>query len=335
MANKNIPNDISIVVVTWNGDELLKKLLDSIIKVYGQLPETVVVDNANNPETKILVNSYQNTTLVSLLENQGFAGGNNAALPYCTKKYMVLLNNDTELIDDSISPLIEFLETHPNVSVAQGKVVIATSGRLNGCGGFFSPIGVLAFNGFDEDDLGQYDKAYRAFTIGGAFFAIRRDDISKIGGLFYNHFKSYYEEVDLCHRVNLAGKECWYVPTPKVLHWHGRTMVKFKRLSIMRQYYTNIWFSFLTCYGFFALIYFGFMLFSISIAHSLAGLLSGNAENLKAHLFALRRTCQNRKEIFKTRKYLKSLRKITDWQLLKFAVRKQKWSYYLSLIKRG
>lgn len=327
--------EVSLVIVTWNGDELLKKLLDSVIKVYGQLPETIVVDNAGNPQTKTLVDSYSNAILVSLSQNRGFAGGNNAALPYCTKKYMVLLNNDTELVEDSISPLIEFLESHPDVSLAQGKVVIASSGRLNGCGGFFSPIGVLAFNGFDEEDHGQYNKAYRAFTIGGAFFAIRRDDINKIGGLFYDHFKSYYEEVDLCHRVNLAGKECWYVPTPKVLHWHGRTMTKFRRLDIMRQYYANIWFSFFTCFGFFALSYFGSLLFMLSAAHSLAGLFVGNAENLKAHLYALRQTIRNRKEILKTRKNLKRLRKISDMQLLKFAVRRQKLSYYLALIKRG
>lgn len=70
---------ISIVIVTWNGDNLLKDCLDSLIKIYGTLPETIVVDNADLVSTAALVGSYVNAKYVPLPENLGFAGGNNAA----------------------------------------------------------------------------------------------------------------------------------------------------------------------------------------------------------------------------------------------------------------
>ena len=243
----NVINRISLIIVTYLGDDVLTDCLDSLVKVYKELPETIVVDNANSKSTADLVRRYPNTRYLSLPENRGFAGGNNAALPYCTKEYLVLLNNDTELQGDSISPLIDFLDQHPQAAAVQGKVVLASNHRLDGCGGFFSPLGILAFRGAFVPDGPEYDVPEKVLTIGGAFFATRRAALAECGGLFYDHFKSYYEEIDYCHRLTLSGHDCWYVPTIPVLHRHSVTSNKFKRVEILRRYYRNIWFSFLTC----------------------------------------------------------------------------------------
>lgn len=325
---------ISIVIVTWNGDDLLKDCLDSLVKVYERLPETIVVDNANLASTAALVGSYANAKYVPLTENRGFAGGNNAALPFCTKDYLVLLNNDTQLVADSISPLIEFLDRHPETAAVQGKILLGNGKTLDGCGGFFSPLGILSFRGAFVPDTPDYDHPERVFALSGAFFAIRREALARCGGLFHDHFKSYYEEIDLCHRLALAGYDCWYLPTPAILHKHSATSNKFNRTDILTQYYRNIWFSFLTCFNTWNRLRFCATLALLCTGHALAGLVRGNATPFKAHVNALRqiRTCIA--QIRQTRRSLSVLRKRTDREILSYAIRSQPWSFYLAMTSR-
>lgn len=328
-------NRISLVIVTWNGDDVLSCCLESLVRTYGELPETIIVDNANLESTKALVSHYPNAKYVPLPENRGFAGGNNAAIPFCTKEYIVLLNNDTEFTADSISPLVDFLDQNPRCAAAQGKIILTANGKLDGCGGFFSPIGILAFEGNAVDDGPQFSIPAKVFTIGGAFFALKKTAIEACGGLFYDHFKSYYEEVNLCHRLNLADMECWFVPTPPVLHRHSVTMSKFKWFDIQRQYYRNIWFSTLTCFGFSCRLRFGFCLFALSVGQSLVALCKGESGYLKSHWSVFKEITASLHQIRVERSRLRSFRKISDRALLKIAIKSQPFKFYLNLIKRG
>ena len=325
---------ISIIIVTWNGDNLLRDCLDSIVKTYSALPETIVVDNANLASTAALVESYSNAKYIPLPENRGFAGGNNAALPFCTKDYILLLNNDTRFTADSISPLVTFMDGHPSCAAAQGKILMP-NGRLDGCGGFLSPLGILSFRNAFVPDNQTSDIPERVLTIGGAFFLARRSAIEKAGGLFYDHFKSYYEEVDFCIRLNLAGFECWYVPTPPILHVHSATANRIGWDKIKRQYYRNIWFSHLTCFGFGTRLRFCTTLIMLGVCESIFGLVHNHPQTLKSHVHAVVDSLRNRKTILKTRNNLKELRKLTDLQFLKFAIRSQPWSYYKAMLRRG
>lgn len=325
---------ISIVIVTWNGDNLLKDCLDSLVNTYGTLPKTIVVDNANLSSTATLVGSYANANYLPLPENRGFAGGNNAALPFCTKEYILLLNNDTRFTSDSISPLVTFMDEHPNCAAAQGKIK-TLDGLLDGSGGFFSPLGILSFRNCFQPDNPTADAPERVLTVGGAFFLARKSAIAQAGGLFYDHFQSYYEEIDFSIRLNLAGFECWYVPTPAILHIHSATANRLGWVRIKRQYYRNIWFSDLTCFGFWTRMRFCTTLFALGLAESLYYLICGNVQPLKAHAFAITDSTRNRKLVLQTRQRLLDLRKLSDRQFLKFAIRSQPWSYYKSLLRRG
>ena len=86
---------LSIIIVTYNSGEILRQCLNSLRHSCGVLPEIIVVDNANNSATKLLVAEYVNTKYIASEENLGFAGGNNLGLPYCTRDYILLLNDDT------------------------------------------------------------------------------------------------------------------------------------------------------------------------------------------------------------------------------------------------
>lgn len=328
-------NRLTLVIVTWKGDELVRDCLDSIVKVYGRLPPTVLVDNAALASTRALAAEYAGVTYLPQPDNLGFAGGNCAAWPLCDREYVVLLNNDTRLTDDSLSPLVEFMDAHPACAAAQGKIVLAANGKLDGCGGFFSPLGVLAFRGQYADEAPEFDEPMRVAVVGGAFFIVRREAVNAAGGIFHAHFKSYYEEIDLCCRLGLAGHECWYVPTPAVLHLHSVTASKFGWEKILPQYYRNIGFSLRTCFGRYGRLRIGLPLKLLSFAQCAVALLKGNAGPVKAHRSAAKALRGDAELICETRDKLRANKTVSDREFLSFAIRSQPWRYYLALARRG
>jgi len=149
------------------------------------------------------------------------------------------------------------------------------------------------------------------------------------GFLFHGHFKSYFEEVDFCHRLWLSGAEVHYVPTPVVDHFHSVTASQFPRLDILKQYYANVWFSHLTCldtYGrlrilpFFALVYFG---------HALLRLCTGQFAFFMIHCSALRTVWLNRAAIRQTRRQLRAVRKRSSREIFRLVMRSPPVSFYV------
>lgn len=326
----------SVLIVTWKGDDMLLDCLDSLAAIYANRPEIVVVDNAGLESTRLIAARYANVQYISSADNLGFAGGNNLGWPLTTNEYVVLLNNDTRLTGDSIAPLIDYLDGHPQCAAAQGTVVYEDDPDLtDGTGLWWSPLGVLAAEG-SRTSLSVAPKTPReVFSVGGAFFVIRRSAVEPAGGLFYDHFKSYYEEINLCHRLWLAGFRCAYVPTIPVLHRHSATASRLGWERILRQYYRNIWFSTLTCFDWYGLLRFVPPLFLLCAAQSLVAMIKGRHDIAGSHLSNLRRLWQERGLIRRTRRDVRGRAVLSDWVLFKSAVRSQPWSYYWRLIRRG
>ena len=281
-----LKNRLTLLIVTWKGDDLLRNCLSSLVCVYGNaVPPCVVVDNANLGSTRNLCAHYPFVTYVAALENLGFAGGNNLGLPYCTTEFICLLNNDTVIHADSLSPLIAFMDAHPNVAVTQGTMNLPRCGNtLDDCGTRLKWYGVQEHRYFRRPNPGNLAPV-PVFAAKGAMMMVRRAILAKLGGiLFYDHFKSYYEETDFCHRVWLVGAEVWFVPTPPIDHLLGATSAKFANASIWRQYLANIFFSFLSNFGVvgylrillpFTVVYFGYLakcLLTGRFAHARAAL---------------------------------------------------------------
>ena len=250
-SRPNTIDQLSIVIVTWNGDELLKNCLDSVRNVYGDRPQIVVVDNANQASCATLSGAYPNVTYVAAPENLGFAGGNNLALPHVTREYVLLLNNDTVVHADSFSPLIDFLATHPKVGIVQGTMNVPALGNgLDDCGVLMTPFGIQRHLHHGEPTATTVLAPRKVFAAKGAMLMFKREVLKDTGFLFYDHFKSYYEETDFCHRARLKGWETWFVPTPPIDHLGGQTVGKFNSEDIWTQYLRNIFYSFHHNFGF-------------------------------------------------------------------------------------
>ena len=324
---------LSILIVTYRRDDLLDACLASIRAACPTMPQTVVVDNGDTPETQTVVQAYDNTIYIRSPGNPGFAGGNNIGLPACSGEYILLLNNDTLIHDEPFTCMMRYMDEHPSVGVAQGKAQIPhRSNLLEWCGSMLSGAGFLNPHGFLKKDAPEYCKPYPAFAANGVCFMFRRSVLEQAGGfLFHNHFKSYFEEIDFCHRVWLGGSEVHYVPSPIIDHHHSMTANQFPRLDILKQYYANIWFSHLTCldiYGqfrilpFFSLFYFG---------HSILRLCMGQFSFFKIHYQALGSVWSNRVILIQTRHLLRVVRKRSSREIFRLVMRSPPFSYYMKL----
>ena len=241
---------LSIIIVTWRGDAILKNCLDSMSRVYGSRPEIVVVDNAAQESTHQVCLPYSNVQYVAVSENLGFAGGNNIGLGRCTREFVLLLNNDTVVHEDSFTPLVRFLNEHSRVGIVQGTMnVPALNDGLDDCGVLMTPIGIQHHLHRGEPTGKTILKARKVTAAKGAMLMFKRQVVEDTGFLFYDHFKSYFEETDFCQRAANCGWETWFVPTPPIDHLCGATSTRFDQSEIWTQYFRNIIFSFSRNWG--------------------------------------------------------------------------------------
>jgi GT2 family glycosyltransferase len=330
-------NQVSIVIVTYKGDEILFNCLESLAATCGEEPQIVVVDNSPSEATKQLVTGYPNAQYVESPGNPGFAGGNNLAIPFCDRKYILLLNNDTVVkTRKSIEDLVVFMESYPKCGVAQGSIVLPNAnGMAGGCGSFLTPFGFQYARGFAVPlALPGVNVPIRCFSAMGAFMMFPRGIISSrdagVGFLFYDHFKSYYEESDFCHRVWLSGKEVWYVPTDPIEHLCGYTAGKFKRSEIMRQYMRNSFFSLRVNLGLLARMTILPIYYFVMLMHALVHLVRKDKATFDTDMEIFKDIFRMRKEVCAARKRV--IRSVSDWWIFRRTLRLPPISYLLRTV---
>ena len=249
---KDAAQNRSVIIVTWNGDDILENCLQSICQIYGNTLEIVVVDNAAAETTRALVGTFHGIKYVPSPGNPGFAGGNNIGLRETSRPYILLLNNDTVVYGDSFSPLVRFLEEHERVGIVQGTMNIPSLGnRLDDCGVLMTPFGIQRHLHRGEPTATTKLTPTKVFAAKGAMLAFKRSVLDSTGFLFHEHFWSYYEETDFCHRARNAGWETWFVPTIPIDHICGATSSRIDNKKIWRRYFRNILYSFWCNFGLF------------------------------------------------------------------------------------
>ena len=303
---KSTLKDVSIVIVTYKGDDLTRDCLDSLAATCGADPQIVVVDNSPSEATRLMVAQYPNTVYVSSPGNPGFAGGNNRAMPECDRPYVLLLNNDTIVhTRESIERLVEFLDEHPKCGAAQGTGTLQDGKRLAGCGSFLMPIGFMWSPGFAQINEPTFNRTHPCFAVSGFFMMFRRSILPKVGGmLFRSHFWCYYEETDLCHRIWLSGNEVWYVNTPPITHLCSATSKNFVRTDIMSRHLKNLLFSLSVNLSFWSRMRILTVCKLILACHSIYHMLRGQINISKADWSALVSTRRNRLKILAARRQI-------------------------------
>jgi len=225
----------SVVILNWNGRQLLERFLPLVLQhTENQQTEVVVADNGSTDDSvDFLSTCFPQVRLILLDKNYGFADGYNKALQQVDAEYVVLLNSDIETTENWLSPLIAYLDEHPGVAAVQPKILAQRERDrfeyAGACGGFLDMFGYPFCRGriLDnvERDLGQYDTVIPIFWATGAALCIRRRDYFDAGGLD-GRFFAHMEEIDLCWRLNARGKKIACLPQSVVYHVGAASLAK-------------------------------------------------------------------------------------------------------------
>lgn len=226
---------IAVVILNWNGCEMLRSFLPSVVR-FSEADGAVVyvADNGStDASVEVLCREFPTVRLILLEENQGFADGYNKALLEVDAEYVVLLNSDVEVTEHWLQPLADYMEAHPEAAACQPKI---RSWRQKGkfeyagaAGGFLDRYGYPfcrgRIMGVVEEDKGQYDTIIPVFWATGAALFIRLKDYCEAGGLD-GRFFAHMEEIDLCWRLRAHGRQIVCVPQSVVYHVGGATLKK-------------------------------------------------------------------------------------------------------------
>ena len=237
-------SEVSILVVSWNGGELLGRCLGAV-RAYVPGAEVRVLDNGSAPALAVETGVHWER----VEENEGFAAGNNRLLAGVTRPFVLLLNNDVLLPSgEPVRELLDFLRARPEVGAAQGTLRLP-DGTSDACGEGLTRLGVLHHRGYRQAPGEVAGCAARVLAGKGALLMVRREAIAAAGGLFRPEFFCYYEDVDFCHRLWLAGYEVWYVPTEPALHAEGSTARRLPQRRVWRDYLSNMLASAVALWG--------------------------------------------------------------------------------------
>ena len=222
---------IGIVIINWNGLNLLKKYLRPIIdnslnsKVY-------VIDNNSSDESLLyLSENFKEVEIISLDKNYGFAEGYNLGLKKVNEEYVCIINNDILVTKDWLSPIREKFKKYPS-SIIQPNILDINNTDFfeyaGASGGFIDKYGYpfcrgRIFNTVEKNE-GQYSDS-KIFWASGACFFISKKIFYKIGG-FDKRFFAHMEEIDLCWRAFNLGFSCYSITSSKVFHVGAATIKK-------------------------------------------------------------------------------------------------------------
>lgn len=220
---------VSVVTVNYNQSEVTCEFLDSFRQISYPKTEIFVVDNASpNDHPEIIKEKFPEIHFIQTERNLGFAGGNNAALPYCAGKYILFINNDTEVAHGFLEPLVEVLEKNPQVAMVSPKIHYFHTPDTFQFAGFtpIHPITIRNFAiGFGEKDKGQYDMTCETGSVFGAAMLVSMAVIKKVG-IMTERFFLYYEEHDWGEHIKKAGYKIFYQGKSLVLHKESISTVK-------------------------------------------------------------------------------------------------------------
>lgn len=232
---------LSVVIVNYNVRYFLEQCLHSVFKSGKNIDiEVFVVDNQSVDGSADMVREkFPMVQLIVNQENAGFSKANNQAIKKARGRYILLLNPDTVVEDDTLQAVTGFMESHPDAGAlgvkmldGQGRFLPESKRGLPTPGVAFCKIfGLSALfpksKLFSKYHLGYLDKdkCHVVDVLSGAFMLIRKEALEKTG-LLDESFFMYGEDVDLSHRITKAGYKNYYYPGTRIIHYKGESTRK-------------------------------------------------------------------------------------------------------------
>ena len=230
--------DLSIIIVNYNVKEFLQNLLHSIEKTSNSISkEIIIVDNASDDgSVDFIRRKFPSVKLIINEKNLGFGKANNQALKQARGKFILLINPDTIVSEDTFVKMIEFFNDNPDAGLAGCKILnpdgtlqLACRRSFPGPWTSFTKVTGLSrifpksklFARYNLTYLDE-NKTYEVDAISGSFMMMRREVYEKTAG-FDEDFFMYGEDLDLCYRTQKAGFKVYYVSDTKIIHYKGES----------------------------------------------------------------------------------------------------------------
>lgn len=239
---------VAIVILNWNGEQMLRKYLPSVLNFSRDEAAVYVADNASTDDSLAMLRQhFPGVRIIELERNWGFADGYNKALEQIDAEYYLLLNSDIEVTHHWLTPLIEFMDSHEDVAACQPKLLSMSNRDMfeyaGACGGFIDRLGYPFCRGrvFDtvERDNGQYDYPCPVLWATGAALLVRARIYKDVGGLD-GRFFAHNEEIDLCWRLRIRGYRIFCLPESVVYHVGGGTLPKGNPMKTYLNFRNNL-----------------------------------------------------------------------------------------------
>jgi GT2 family glycosyltransferase len=231
---------LSVVIVSYNVKHYVEQCLLSLRRaLQGIDAEVIVVDNHSHDGTVDLIREqYPEVQVVASNHNLGFARANNIAIGQSESEYVLLLNPDTIVAEETIAECLQFMEDHPRAGGLGVRMLMADGndakesrrGLPTPAVAFYKMSGLCArfpqSRRFGHYYMGYlpWDEPAQIEVISGAFCLMRRAALNEVG-LLDEDFFMYGEDIDLSYRLLKGGYENWYLPI-RILHYKGESTQK-------------------------------------------------------------------------------------------------------------
>ena len=244
---------VKILILNWNGKELLKPCLVSVLKIDYANYSVLVIDNGSMDNSLEMVNeNYPQVEYLALDKNYGFSGGYNRCFTQLTNdspEYILLLNNDTFVDQNILKSFIQAKDQYGDNHLYGGKICYQDNpGQIWYAGGNVKlKFAKITHRGIRKPDSEKYSNPQQTDYITGCCMFTSMKVINQLNG-FDERFNMYGEDVDLCLRAKKMGINCYYWPDAKLVHHVsasmggefsiGKLICKYK--SLLKLYLNNL-----------------------------------------------------------------------------------------------
>lgn len=232
---------LTVIIVNYNVEYFLAQCLYSVRKAAQLAPiETIMVDNnSTDGSVEMTQRLFPEVKVIANKDNKGFSKANNQAIKISTTDYVLLLNPDTLVEEDTFKKCIDFMDKHPNagglgVKMVDGKgqfLAESKRGLPTPMVAFYKIFGLSTLfpksKTFGQYHLGHLDKekTHKIDILAGAFMMMRKSVLDEVG-LLDEAFFMYGEDIDLSWRIRLGGYDNYYFPKTRIIHYKGESTKK-------------------------------------------------------------------------------------------------------------
>ena len=246
--------DVSILIVNWNGKDLLTRCIQAVQETVKQVSyEIIVIDNNSSDGSQAMLRAdYPDVVLIENADNTGFAHANNQGMEIAQGRYMLLLNSDAFVEDNTIDSMVAFMDAHLEAGMSGCKLLyedrrlqpsaysfptLATelyfALQLNALFPKSREFGKFAMTWWDFNDVREVD------AIMGAFMLVRREAVAQVGMMDTGYFM-YSEEIDWCYRFRQQGWRILYNPDVVAVHLWGGSSQRVRQEMLIQLYRSKV-----------------------------------------------------------------------------------------------